>query len=209
VYHGLNPDFARLVARPTVSAPDGPLRLVSIGTAVEKKGFDVLIEALALVRAAGVDARLVLAGEPGPADATIAAAIGRHDVGHVVERHGPLSQPALVELLAASDAFVLACRIAGDGDRDGIPNVLVEAMAAGVAVVSTRVSGIPELVTDGCDGLLVEPDDATALAAAITRLAADPALRTRLAAAGRRTVAERFDGDVLTRRLAVLMGAAS
>ncbi|MET0460836.1 MAG: glycosyltransferase, partial [Ilumatobacteraceae bacterium] len=209
VYHGLNPDFARLVAGSTGAAPDGPLRIVSIGTAVEKKGFDVLVDAVARLRVGGTDVRLVLAGEAGPADETIAAAVAGHGLGDVVERRGPLSQPELVDLLGVSHVFALACRVAGDGDRDGIPNVLVEAMAAGVAVVSTRVSGIPELVTDGCDGLLVAPDDAAGLAAALARLAADPALRARLAAAGRRTVAARFDGDLLTRRLADLMGAAS
>jgi colanic acid/amylovoran biosynthesis glycosyltransferase len=95
-----------------------------------------------------------------------------------------------------------------ENDRDGIPNVLVEAMAAGAPVVATRVSGIPELVAHEVNGLLVEPDDPAALADALVRVHGDRELAARIAAAGRRTVEERFDGDVLARRLADLFAEA-
>jgi glycosyltransferase involved in cell wall biosynthesis len=95
-----------------------------------------------------------------------------------------------------------------DGDRDGIPNVLVEAMASGLPVVSTSVSGIPELVRDGENGLLVPPDDPVALADALLRLRRDPELAARLASAGRETVRQRFDGELLARRLASLFEEA-
>jgi glycosyltransferase involved in cell wall biosynthesis len=172
---------------------------------VDKKGFDVLVEAVALLRDGSTDVELVLAGEDGPAAAEVDALIEQRGLRSVARRRGPLDQAGLLELVAGSSVFALACRVAADGDRDGIPNVLVEAMAAGVAVVSTTVSGIPELVTDGADGLLVEPDDPGALAAALRRLAVDDDLRSRLGAAGRRTVADRFDGDVLAQRLADLL----
>jgi glycosyltransferase involved in cell wall biosynthesis len=207
VYHGLNPDFARLVAGESSHPPEGPLRVASVGRMVEKKGFDVLVEAAARVHARGIPIRLVLAGEPGPAGELVDALVTRHGLDAHVERRGPLSQPELLALLRDCHVFALACRVAHDGDRDGIPNVLVEAMAAGLPVVSTRVSGIPELVSDGRDGLLVDPEDPEGLAAALTRLAGDEALRRRLAVAARATVADRFDGDVLTRDLATLMGA--
>jgi glycosyltransferase involved in cell wall biosynthesis len=209
VYHGLNPDFARLVGgarRPT--APNR-FRVLGVGRMVDKKGFDVLVEAVGLLRDRGVDAELVLAGEDGAAAATIDAAVAHRHLGEVVRRTGPVSQPELLELLAGCSVFALACRVTADGDRDGIPNVLVEAMAAGVPVVSTRVSGIPELVTDGVDGVLVEPDDPVAMADALGRLAVDDVARRRLATAGRRTVADRFDGDALARELAALIGAVS
>jgi glycosyltransferase involved in cell wall biosynthesis len=208
VYHGLNPDFARLVDGTPAHHPGGPFRVASVGRMVEKKGFDVLVDAIVRLRRGGVDARLVVAGEPGPAEHAVDELITRHGLAAVVERRGPLGQPELFALLGECHAFALACRVASDGDRDGIPNVLVEAMAAGVPVVSTRVSGIPELVTDGVDGLLVAPEDPDAVASALRRLAVEPATRERLAAAGRATVATRFDGDVLARELATLMGAS-
>jgi glycosyltransferase involved in cell wall biosynthesis len=91
--------------------------------------------------------------------------------------------------------------VVDDGDRDGLPNVLVEAMACGLPVVTTPVSGIPELVRHQVNGLLVPPDDPAALARELSRVTADPKLRQRLATAARASVAERFDGD----RLAVGM----
>jgi colanic acid/amylovoran biosynthesis glycosyltransferase len=94
----------------------------------------------------------------------------------------------------------LPCRVVGS-DRDGIPNVLVEAMACGTPVVTTGISGIPELVCDGVDGLIVPPADARALADSMQRLHDDRALAARLGAAARETVRERFDGDRLARRL--------
>jgi glycosyltransferase involved in cell wall biosynthesis len=119
-----------------------------------------------------------------------------------------VTQAELLSEYRRASVFALACRVDGDGDRDGIPNVMVEAMAAGLPVVSTAVSGIPELVEDGRTGLLVGPDDPEALADAVWRLAEDPPLADRLAEAGRATVAERFDGDVLTRALADLFRGA-
>jgi glycosyltransferase involved in cell wall biosynthesis len=218
VYHGLNADFAGLL--PAFAAADTaaedvpaewpepagtPLRVVAVGRLVPKKGFDVLVRAIADLRARGVHVELVIAGEDGP-DAGKVRGLVAELCPELVRFTGPLSQTELLSLYRGADVFALACRVDGDGDRDGIPNVMVEAMAAGLPVVSTAVSGIPELVRDGENGLLVPPEDPAALASALLTLAVDVPLRQRLAVAGRSTVAERFDGDVLARRMAGLFG---
>jgi glycosyltransferase involved in cell wall biosynthesis len=95
------------------------------------------------------------------------------------------------------------------GDRDGIPNVMVEAMACGVPVVGTTVSGLPELVTSEADGLLVPPEDPAALAAALLRLYAEPGLAERFGREAQATVRDRFDGDRLAGRLAELFREAT
>ena len=117
---------------------------------------------------------------------------------------GPLGQTALLAEYRRATVFCLPCRVAADGDRDGIPNVLVEAMACGLPVVTTGVSGIPELVVDGVNGLLVPSEDPQALAEAIARLHRDPALAERLGRAAQAAVRERFDGERLAGRLALL-----
>jgi glycosyltransferase involved in cell wall biosynthesis len=121
---------------------------------------------------------------------------------------GTLTQAELFVQYRQSSVFALACRITDDGDRDGIPNVLMEAMAAELPVVSTNVSGIPELIDDGVNGLLVPQEDADALADALWRIAKDPALSDRLARAGAATIAQHFDGEVLARHMARLFGGS-
>ncbi|MDQ3456876.1 MAG: glycosyltransferase family 4 protein, partial [Actinomycetota bacterium] len=204
VYHGLNSDFAALLTEgpnePRIA--DGRLRIAAVGRLVEKKGFDLLVDAVARLHRDGVDVRLTIAGEDGPAGTPLRAQIALGPAGVVTVRP-TLSQRELLELYRDSDVAALACRIVDDGDRDGIPNVLVEAMAVGLPVVSTAVSGIPELVRDGQTGLLVPPEDPAALAAALRRLT-DPVLRERLALAGQVLVAQEFDGDALAKQLAGL-----
>ena len=209
VHHGLNADFARLLADSATDGPAGttsaPMRVVSVGRLVPKKGFDVLIDSIALLRDRGVEISLEIAGEDGDAGPEVRQHVRDRGLDDLVSITGPLSQPALLDLYRDASVFALACRVDDDGDRDGIPNVLVEAMAAGLPVVSTAISGIPELVEDGRTGLLVPPEDPVALAEALHRLEKDPVLRTQLADAGQAIVAERFDGDHLARRLAALL----
>lgn len=200
-YHGLNAEFARqLEAAPPPAAPSDRLRVVSVGRLVPKKGFDVLIRAVAELTGRDVPVDLVIAGEDGPERSRLEALA--RDLRVDVEWRGTVSQAELLTEYRQSSAFALACRVDDTGDRDGIPNVLVEAMASGLPVVSTAVSGIPELVDDGRNGLLVAPEDVAGLADALLRLAKDPDVARELATAGRRTVSERFDGERLARRLA-------
>jgi glycosyltransferase involved in cell wall biosynthesis len=208
VYHGLNADFAALLPGGPPPAPPERFRVVSVGRRVAKKGFDVVVDAVAELRDRGVDVELVIAGEPGPEDAAVAERVAAHGLGDAVEVLGQLDQASLLALYRGASAFTLGCRVVPSGDRDGIPNVMVEAMAAGLPVVATAVSGIPELVDDGRNGLLVPPDDASAMADALWRVAKDPELAAALATAGRTTVSERFDGDVLARRMADLLAGA-
>lgn len=221
VYHGL--DLARFAAVPSRpqgagsrAAPDGrdaadPVALLSVGRAVPKKGYDDLLEALARLPAT-LSWRLVHIGG-GPLLPSLrrrAAALG---LAHRIDWLGPQPQDTVLRHYRRADLFVLASRIAADGDRDGLPNVLMEAQSQGLAVVSTRVSGVPELVVDGTTGILVPPGDATALAEALAGLIADPARRAALGEAGRARVRKDFDMtrgiDRLARRFGLVEGTVS
>ena len=210
VYHGLNAELTGLLdgAPPHPARDHGPLRVVSVGRLVPKKGFDVLVEACALLVAEGVDVRCRIIGPSDEAEPALRDLIAARGLAGVVDLVGPMRQADLAREYADADVFALPCRILDSGDRDGIPNVLVEALAAGLPVVTTPISGITELIVDGETGLLVEPDDPTALAGALARLRADRPLVARLAANGARQVRERFDGDRLARQLADLFAGA-
>ena len=210
IYHGLNAELARLLdgAPPAREAP-ATFRVLAVGRLVAKKGFDVLVDACALLRRAGVPVEATIVGESGEHEDELRRLIAVYGLDDVVSLAGPMSQQELRREYECAAAFCLPCRVLSSGDRDGIPNVLVEAMACGLPVVTTGVSGIPELVVDGANGLLVRPDDAGAVATALRRLREDPELALRLGAGGRATVAERFDGDALARRLADLFRTAA
>lgn len=208
VYHGL--DFARFppptAERPARdgSDPQDPVRLLAVGRAVEKKGFDDLLEALARLPA-GLAWRLVHVGG-GPLARELrrqAAALG---LAERITWAGPQPQEKVLEQYRAADLFALPCRIGGDGDRDGLPNVLMEAQSQGLAVVSTRISGVPELVEEGVTGLLVPPRDPAALAEALAGLIADPARRAALGRAGLERVRRRFDMATGVETLAARFG---
>jgi glycosyltransferase involved in cell wall biosynthesis len=128
------------------------------------------------------------------------AGLGRH-----VRLAGKLAREQVIERYARAAVFVQPSRITADGDRDGIPNVLLEAMAMGLPVVASRVSGIPEVVRDGVNGLLVEADAPLALAEAIERVLLHPAHSAAMGLAARRSVAEAFDNDVNLRVLTRLL----
>jgi glycosyltransferase involved in cell wall biosynthesis len=180
-------------ARFPFTARDGagdPLRILAVGRAAEKKGFRYLLDALALLDRQGIAWTGHLVGG-GPLLAELrrqAAALGLD----ALELTGPRQQPEVRALMAQADAFVLPCVRAADGDVDGIPVALMEAMASGCPVVSSRLSGIPELVEQDVSGLLCEPGDAEGLAAALRRLATEPDLAARLSRGGRRRVENDF-----------------
>lgn len=194
-YHGL--DLARFAPpQERDSARDGsraddPIVLLSVGRAVPKKGYDDLIDALALLPPE-LHWRFVHIGGGALRRRLERQAAGK-GLGARVAFRGAQSQEAVLAAYRAADLFVLAPRIADDGDRDGLPNVLVEAQSQGLACVSTAVSAVPELIADGETGLLVAPGDSAALAHALARAIADPALRARLGAAGAARVRAAFD----------------
>jgi glycosyltransferase involved in cell wall biosynthesis len=210
IYHGLNAELAQLLdGAPPEREASGTYRVLAVGRLVAKKGFDVLIEACAELRRSGVHVQATVVGEPDDHERELRRLIAARSLGDVVTLAGPMTQSELRREYGRASVLCLPCRVMSNGDRDGIPNVLVEAMACGLPVVTTAVSGIPELVADEENGLLVPPDDATAVAAALRRLHDDPELARRLAACGRATVAEHFDGDALARRLADLFREAA
>jgi glycosyltransferase involved in cell wall biosynthesis len=210
IYHGLNAELARLLDNaPPARDASGALRVLAVGRLVAKKGFDVLVDGCALLHKAGVEVEARIVGEPGDQEDELRRVIDAKGLSGVVSLAGPLSQQELRSEYERATAFCLPCRVLSSGDRDGIPNVLVEAMACGLPVVTTPVSGIPELVSDEVNGLLVPPDDATAVAFALRRLHGDPELARRLGAEGRETVARRFDGDRLARELVDLFREAA
>lgn len=188
-YHGV--DLAKF--GPGEPASDGgPPLVLSVGRLVQKKGFRYLLEAIAGVTRQGRDVRCVIAGE-GPDRAMLERMVEELGLQDVVRLVGARSQEELIELYQQATVFALPCVVAEDGDRDGIPNVLLEAMASGLPVISCAVSGIPELVEQGHNGLLVEERSGRELAAAIELLLRDVGLRSRLGVKGRETVGRRFD----------------
>lgn len=191
-YHGL--DFARFTERGKDRAPqeDSDLvRIASVGRLVEKKGYDDLLDALArLPDSLNWQFDHIGGGE---LEAAMRAKAEQLGLSSRITWQGRKPQRDVKTLLAHADLFVLASKIAADGDRDGLPNVLMEAQAVGVACISTAVSAIPELIIDGKTGILVPPGDSAKLSEAIARLAADPDMRARLAVAGSERVRNRFD----------------
>ena len=211
VYHGLDRERFPAAARERLPRdgcdPSDPVRILSVGRLVEKKGFDDLLRALATL-APALAWRLDVVGG-GALEARLrrqAAALG---IGERVSWHGSLPHDRVIGHFAGADLFVLASRITAGGDRDGLPNVLMEAQLLGAACVATRVSGIPELIEHGVNGLLVPPRDVGAMAAAIERAATDPDLRGRLAAAGRTVVTRRFSFEQGIARIAARLTASS
>jgi glycosyltransferase involved in cell wall biosynthesis len=204
-YVGIPTELFR--AEPPVAGTASPIRLLAVARLCEKKGLDTLVDACARCRDRGVTVALDVFGD-GPLRAALearAAALGLADVVHF---GGGVPQEEIARRMRACHAFVLPCRRDRDGDMDGIPTVFMEAMATGRPVVSTAISGIPELVRDGVTGLVVPPDDPAALADAIARLAADPALRARLGAAARALVERQHDQRRNARRVIALLEEA-
>ena len=181
--------------------------MLGVGRLVAKKGFDVFVDACAELRRRDVPFEALIVGQDDKHGDVVRERIAAQDLGDKIELPGAMGQEELLREYRRAGVLAMPCRVL-DNDRDGIPNVLVEAMAAGAPVVATGVSGIPELVEDEVNGLLVEPDDPAALADALIRLHEDRELATRISHAGRRTVRERFDGDRLARRLADLFEEA-
>lgn len=201
LYHGLDLDTFLGIRRDEAPAPPGPPLILSVAQLTERKGLRHLVDALRLLEDRGREFTCEIVGD-GPLRETLAAQVRSLGLDHRVRLTGPLPYPEVIERYRRAAAFVLPCIVAPDGDRDGIPNVILEAMAAALPVVSTGVSGIPEVLRDDVTGIIVPEADPTATADAIERIVDDPALAARLGAAARELVQEEFDLDRNIGRLA-------
>ncbi|MDO5102170.1 MAG: glycosyltransferase [Lautropia sp.] len=170
-------------------------RIMAVGRLDPIKGFIHLIDACAQLKAEGVPFTCDIIGD-GPLRETLQQAIDRHGLTSQVRLTGALPQAAVRDHMHQATMFVLPSVMLADGNADGIPVALMEAMASGTPVISTRVSGIPELISDHHTGLLVPPGDVPALAAAIWTLLDDAPLRQRLANNARTTICQDFDVDI-------------
>jgi len=182
----------------------GPLRVLAVGRLVEKKGYPVLLDALATLVRSGRSISCTVIGT-GPLKAEIEESITRLGLESVVSLRGARTHQEVAAAYTAADVFVHAGVVLANGDRDGIPNSLLEAMASGLPVIATAVAGVPEVVAPGC-GLIVPPGDAAALASQLATLADDPRLRERLGSAARAHVVANLDRIVCARSIAALFG---
>ena len=200
VYHGL--DLSRFPPPPPPRPPhDGSgeaVAVISVGRLVEKKGYNLLLDALAKLPAA-LKWRFIHIGG-GDLSQTLEARAQKLGLSERIEWRGSRDQSEVIAALREADIFVLPSRIASDGDRDGLPNVLMEAASQELPILSTSVSSIPEFVENGKQGVLVEPD-AEQLAAALAKMIAAPEGRARLAAAARKRLVESFGMDAGIDRL--------
>ena len=199
VYNGVD---LRAVDPPQFSG-DPPL-IVSVGRLIEKKGFGDLISASALLKSHGLRFRCEIIGE-GPLEAMLSAHIRDLQLTDCVQLLGPRTQGEIAQRFRAATMFVLACTTEADGGMDNLPTVIMEAMAAGLPVISTPLAGVPEMVEHGASGELVPQRNPVALASAIERLLADPAAAARLGARGREVAAQKFSIEANVRRLAQVL----
>ncbi len=186
--------------------PNPSRYVLAVGRLVEKKGFSDLVQAARLLRDRGVTCTVRILGD-GPLRSELEAAVRRDNLNATVELLGSQPHEKVRRMLEQADVFVLPCVVASTGDRDGIPVALMEAMALGVPVVSTTVSGIPELIRDGDSGFLVPPHKPDRLADSIERLLSDPELAQQFATRARETMETEFAEGVNQERLGGLFRA--
>ncbi|MCG8694760.1 MAG: glycosyltransferase, partial [Minwuiales bacterium] len=180
-----------------------PGRIVSVGRFIEKKGFPVLVEACRLLRDRKQSFECLILGD-GPMRVELEAQIARSGLGAVVRLGGSLPQERLIAEMQTGAVVALPCIVSESGDRDGLPTVLLEAMALGLPVVTTTVSGGPEIVVDGETGSLCPPGDPAALAAALENLLANPDRAAAMGVAGRIRAERLFDLEKNVAQLQVM-----
>jgi glycosyltransferase involved in cell wall biosynthesis len=202
IHCGVDPDYFAPV-RP--ESLDGPFTIICVASFEDVKGHRFLVEACRLLSRRGVDLRCDLVGD-GPLRSEVEQQVAVAGLGDHVRFHGGQPRPRVAQLLGAARVAVLASHPTPQGKREGVPVALMEAMAAGLPVVSTAISGIPELVEHEVTGLLVPSGDAAAFADALERLARDAWLREQFGRAGRERVRREFNLRTNTRQLLELFG---
>lgn len=199
VYNGIDVEaFARDLSKPAQPSLGEPPLILSVGRYIEKKGFPDLIAACGLL--GDLDFRCMLVGE-GPMEEELRQEVARLGLEGKVEIAGPKTEPEIRELLAKSRVFALACCREKDGGMDNLPTVIMEAMAAGLPVVSTLIAGVPEMVLEQQTGALVSEHDAPALAEALRAFLTDAGRAAEFGRQGREIARERFDIGVTSREL--------
>jgi glycosyltransferase involved in cell wall biosynthesis len=199
VYHGVDTQRFVPTARPVRAVP----RILAVGRLCEQKGFATLLRGCAMLAQWGEPFECTIVGD-GPLADSLRVLARQLELDERIHFLGRAFQEQMPDHYAQSDLFVLPCTRANDNDRDGIPNTIKEAMATGLAVVSTWFSGVPELVVDEVTGLLVAPDHPEALARAMQRLLQSPDLRCRFGTAGRERVVIEASMVAATAQLAAL-----
>lgn len=205
VHYGVDTEYFRPTTR---RLNNNPVRILSVGRLVEKKGYDYLIDACALLADRGLNFQCQIVGA-GPRQEALQMRINQRKLQDRVILLGRLGQDRILELYQTSDIFALACTVARNGDRDGMPNVLIEAMACGVPVVTTPVSGIPDLVHDGVTGLLAKERDVSGLADALECLIVNADLRQHLGNEARQTILNGFQIQHTTAKMATIFRQVS
>ncbi len=201
VYHGINISlFHNNTARPV---PQPPYRILSVARMTAKKGLDTILAALALLKKRNINFIYTLIGDGDDKDEVMEKifALGLHKQCRWL---GTLPHEQVIKEFEQADIFVLGCRVAANGDRDGIPNVLVESLAMGLPAVATTVSALPEIIRQHETGLLIPPERPEQMAEAIITMLTDEDLRKRCMDNGRKLVADRFDNRLLIQNLAAV-----
>jgi glycosyltransferase involved in cell wall biosynthesis len=196
IYHGLELERYPNEQR---ANPGSPI-ILSVGQLQERKGLSYLVEACRILRDQGIQFECRIIGE-GPLRPALEDQIRQFGLENFVHLLGALPHEEVIAQYQQATVFTLPAVLGKDGDRDGIPNVILEALSMELPVVSTLHSGIPEVVEEGVSGLLVPPENAGALASALERVICDPEMRNAFGKAGRQIVADRFNPEKNVRRL--------
>lgn len=205
IYNGLDLDRFPFVPRP---ARQRVLRLLAVGRLVEKKGFALLVDAVARLRGDGIDVTLDIVGD-GELAPQLRAHAETSGASAAIRFLGPLPQGEVAAHLRAADVFVAPCLVGTDGNADGLPTVLLEAMATGIPCVSTAVTGIPEVIIDGETGVLCTPGDVASLVDGLRRVARTDYPVHETTRRARALIEERFDARRQAQQLAELTAACA